>query len=267
MKILIKLFAVFILLISPVMAITFDVLVLPADLLNQKENYYNFDEVSEIIANDIIKNFNSSNGKIKSPDLYEVRAKLNKSPELKKTVNDLLEKYKDTNKLDYEEIKKAGSAFSCKSVLIVSSYAVTNKNSKKRGIWEVLNISSAFDISYPYRLETSVVLLDTVNNLVMWSNNYSAKLGANDNIFAAKNYAQANAELEKIKLYSKTIVSSSASQNIMLRFFPKAVRPVENKVEDTNGGALKYERTLPQTRKDENKNEDIPYSGDMIYGI
>ena len=76
-----------------------------------------------------------------------------------------------------------------------------------------------------------------------------------------------NAELEKIKLYSKTIVSSSASQNIMLRFFPKAVRPVENKVEDTNGGALKYERTLPQTRKDENKNEDIPYSGDMIYGI
>ena len=178
-----------------------------------------------------------------------------------------LEKYKDTNKLDYEEIKKAGSAFSCKSVLIVSSYAVTNKNSKKRGIWEVLNISSAFDISYPYRLETSVVLLDTVNNLVMWSNNYSAKLGANDNIFAAKNYAQANAELEKIKLYSKTIVSSSASQNIMLRFFPKAVRPVENKVEDTNGGALKYERTLPQTRKDENKNEDIPYSGDMIYGI
>ena len=105
MKILIKLFAIFILLISPVMAITFDVLVLPTDLLNQKENYYNFEEVSEIIANDIIKDFNSSNGKIKSPDLYEVKAKLNKSPELKKTVYDLLEKYKDTSKLDYEEIK------------------------------------------------------------------------------------------------------------------------------------------------------------------
>lgn len=267
MKFLIKIFAILMLLVSPVFAITFDVLVLPADLLIEKENYYNFDEVSEIIANDIIIDFNKSNGKIKSPDLYEVRKKLNKNQELKKTVSDLLIKYRNTNKLDYDAIKTAGDAFSCKSVLIVSSYAVTNKNSLKRSVWEVLNISSAFDISYPYRLETSVVLLDTVNNLVMWSNNYSTKLGANDNIFAAKNYAQANAELEKIKLYSKSVVAPSSSQNIMLRFFPKAIRPIEKKYEAPNGGALRYERTLPENPKDKIKQENIPYSGDMIYGI
>lgn len=267
MKFLIKIFAILMLLVSPVFAITFDVLVLPADLLSEKENYYNFDEVSEIIANDIIIDFNKSNGKIKSPDLYEVRKKLNKNQELKTTVSNLLTEYKKTNKLNYDSIKKAGDAFSCKSVLIVSSYAVTNKNSLKRGVWEVLNISSAFDTSYPYRLETSVVLLDTVNNLVMWSNNYSTKLGANDNIFAAKNYAQANAELEKIKLYSKSIIAPSSSQNIMLRFYPKAIRPVEKQYKDINGGALRYERTLPETPKDESKEENIPYSGDMIYGI
>ena len=57
MKILVKLFLILVFLISSVQAVSFDVLVLPADLFNSKENYYNFDEVSEIVANDIIYEF------------------------------------------------------------------------------------------------------------------------------------------------------------------------------------------------------------------
>ena len=70
MKLFIKLALIFSLLISTVQAVTFDVLVLPADLTNTKGNYYTFDEASEIISNDIIKKFNATNGKIKSPNLY-----------------------------------------------------------------------------------------------------------------------------------------------------------------------------------------------------
>ena len=267
MKMFAKILLILTLLTSFAQAITFDVLVLPSDIFNTKENYYGFDEVSEIIANDIIKDFNSSNGKVKSPDLYEVRTKLNQNKEIKQTVEGLLKKYKDTNKLDYAAIKKVGNTFNCKSVLIVSSYAVTNKNSLKRSVWEILNISSAFDISYPYRLETSVVLLDTVNDLVMWSNSYSTKIGANYNIFASAKYAQANAELEKIKLYSKTVVAPSASQNMMLRFFPKAIRPIDTKVDENNGGALRFERTIPEKPKKDSEKNSEPFYGDMIYGI
>lgn len=265
MKIFARILLIIAMLTSFAQAITFDVLVLPSDLFNTKENYYGFDEVSEIVANDIIKDFNLSNGKIKSPDLYEVRAKLNQNSDLKQTVNNLLKTYQSSNKLDYPAIKKAGNSFNCKSVLIVSSSVVTNKNSLKRSVWEVLNIASVFDISYPYRLETSVVLLDTVNDLVMWSNNYSTKLGANDNVFSANNYAQANSELEKIKLYSKTVVAPSVSQNIMLRFFPKAIRPITTKVNDNNGGALRFERTIPEKPKTKDSSE--PFYGDMIFGI
>ena len=265
MKFLVKLCLIFTLLTYFAQAITFDVLVLPSDLFNTNENYYGFEEVSEIIANDLINEFNLSNGKIKSPDLYEVRAKLNKNQDLKQTTSTLLNKYKNTNKLDYAAIKKVGNSFNCKSVLIISGAAVTNKNSMKRSIWEILNISSNFDISYPYRLETSVVLLDTVNDLVMWSNNYSTKIGANDNTFSAKTYAQANEELEKIKLDSRTIVAPSASQNIMLRFFPKAIRPIDSKVDDNNGGALRFERTIPEKPKTKDNSE--PFYGDMIFGI
>ena len=70
MKIFARILLTIAMLTSFAQAITFDVLVLPSDLFNTKENYYGFDEVSEIVANDIIKCFNLSNGKIKSHDLY-----------------------------------------------------------------------------------------------------------------------------------------------------------------------------------------------------
>lgn len=266
MKFIVKLLIICIMLCSPVFAAKFDVLVLPVELLETKENYYGFDEVSEIIANDIINNFNLSNGKIASPDLYALRAKLNQNADMKKTAANALKKYKTTNSIDYAEFKKLGNMFSCNSVLIVYSSAVTNKNSLKRGIWEVLEVASVFDISYPYRMQTSVVLLDTVNDLVMWSNNYSTKLGANDNVFAAKNYAQADAELEKIRKYSKDIVASAASQNIMLRFFPKTIRPLEKNIQENTGGALRFDRTIPDKPK-EKKNAPDGFYGDMIYGF
>lgn len=260
MKNLFKIFIIFTLLFS--CAYSAEVLVLPADILQTKENYYSFDEVSEIVANDIIHNFNDTKGKIKSPDLYDVKAGFYNNPQIKQLAQTALSKYKNSNSIDYNAFKTIGNNFKSNYVLLISSSAVTNKNSLKRSVWEVLEISTAFDTVYPYRLETSVVLLDTSNNLVMWSNNYSTKLGANDNIFASKNYAQANGEYEKIKLYSKNIVAPSASQNIVLRFYPKSITPVETKVQDT-GGALRYDsRTIPEKPKE--KSLEI-YTGDMLY--
>ena len=181
----------------------------------------------------------------------------------KQIVQSALDNYRYNNKINYDVFKIVGNAFNCNSVLIVSSSAVTNKNSLKRSVWEVLEISTEFNATYPYRMDTSLVLLDTANNMVMWSNNYSAKLGANDNIYAAKNYAQANGEYEKIKLYSSTIVAPSASQNIILRFFPKSITPVETKIQDT-GGALRYDsKSIPEPPKE--KKDDVPYTGDLLY--
>lgn len=263
MKFLLRVFVIFLFLILPAYSASYEVLVLPADIFQTKENYYGFDEVSEIVANDIIKNFNKSKGKIKSPDLYEVRAKLSQDNKDKQIVQNALNNYKNNNQINYDVFRVVGNAFNCNSVLIVSASAVTNKNSIKRSVWEVLEISTDFETTYPYRMETSVVLLDTTNNLVMWSNNYSSKLGANDNIFAAKNYAQANGEYEKIKLYSSSVVAPSAVQNIVLRFFPKSIKPVETKVQDT-GGALRYDsRSIPEIRKE--KQSDVPYTGDLLY--
>lgn len=265
MKFLIRFVLFFMLTVLPVKAVSFDVLVIPADLFQTKENYYGFDEASEIFANDIIYNFGQTNGKIKSPDLYEVRRSFVANPQLKLTAQNALSQYKNDKTIDYSAFKTIGKDFKCNSILIVSSSVLTNKNSVKRGVWEVLDISSAFEILYPYRLETSVVLLDIVNDLVMWSNNYSTKLGSNSNVFSAKNYAQANAQYEKLDLYSKTVLAPSASQNIMLRFFPKTIRTIEKETVNPSGGALRFERTLPDKPQDLRPKEN--FYGDMMYGI
>ena len=51
----------------------------------------------------------------------------------------------------------------------------------------------------------------------------------------------------------------------MLRFFPRAIRPITTKVNDNNGGALRFERTIPE--KPKAKDSSDPFYGDMIFGI
>ena len=86
-------------------AITFNVLVLPADILNICNNYYCYDEVSNIVAEDVIANFSASNA-IQAPSLDLVRAKLNANPALKSTTANTLRKYNKAGNLDMAAIKK-----------------------------------------------------------------------------------------------------------------------------------------------------------------
>lgn len=252
-----------------VFAKSFNVLVLPSDLLEARENYYAFEEVSEIVSSDIILNF-SKTPQIITPDLYSVRERLSMNSNLKTLTLNTLKKYKNSGTIDYTAFKKISNDFKCNSVLIVSSYAVTSHNSLKRSLWDVLDVSSAYSIAYPYMLETNAVLLDTVNDLVMWSGSYSKKAVNNENVFTAKNYAEANAHLENIRMYSKDILAKDITQNVTLRFFPKSIRPVDKKTpEGDAGGTLRYERTIPViTRPDKNAPElGKDHYGEMIFGI
>ena len=265
-KILLKLTVIFSLLVNSAFALTFDVLVVPADILRTKENYYGFSEVSEIIANDLIRDFNLTNGKIKSPDLYTLKTDINGDEKLKNAMSEALSLYKTSGKIDYNAFKILSEHFACKSILLISSYAMTDKSSSKRGVWEVLEVSSAFENSLPCRLETSIVLLDNVNNLVMWSNLYTMKLGNNTGKFVARSFSEANEIYEKIRLYSKTVLAPSASQNIVLRFFPKSVRPIMREVNENSGGAIRFEKNLPEKPKKYEPQKEEFY-GEMIYGI
>ena len=201
----------------------FKVLVLPVDLFSVCDNYYCFPEVSEIIAEDVINNFNKR-GKIVSPNLYDVRKKFAEDPALKASAVNTLNRYKNRNSVDFTSTKAVAKAFDAKSVLLINSL-VTQQNSK-RNVWEVMEVSSAFEAYNSYTMETNVVLTDNVNDVVMWSGKYKKILGDNETRFWAVTSSQAASQLEKMKFYSRDIISKDIAQNITLRFYPKVTKPV-----------------------------------------
>ncbi len=229
MKVFIKLFVLIVFLIGN-SAFAEKLLVLPTELYSN--NYYSFPEVSQIMAEDIINDFNKSN-KISAVSLYDVRKKLAENPSLKTSTTYALDKYKNSNAVDFVSLKKLAQAFDVKSILLVSSMVVQNSN--KRNIWEVLEISSVFNAISTYNMETTVLLTDNINDIVMWSGKFNRKLGDNESRFWAKSSSQAVSQLEKIKTYSKDIISKNVVQNVTRRFYTKTLPSKEPKAfENTN---------------------------------
>ena len=204
-------------------AIQFDVLVLPTDIFNVCDNYFCFPEPSEIATNYVIQDLEAYNT-INTIKLSEVRAKLETKPALKQVTHDMLKNFEQTEKIDFQILSELSKEFNVKSIIIISSYAITDRSATRRDLWEVLEISSAFKITYPFNLTTTAVLTDTVNSVVMWSNKYNKTVSDSNGYFLALNHAQAASHLEKIKQYYRNNVSKNISQNVHLRFFPKDVK-------------------------------------------
>jgi len=206
-------------------AIEFKVLVLPTDLFNVCENYYCFTEPSTIASQNIIQQLNEYKN-ISAYTLEDTRAVLSSNPELKTETTSVLNNFYTNEKIDFNTLKKISSAVNVKSVILISAYTLNNESAPKRDLWETLELTSAFNIAHPFILKTNVVLIDTVNNTVMWSKKYTKNISDNNEYFTAKNLSQAVSQLEKIKIYYKDFVAQSTCQNIKLRFFPKEVRTI-----------------------------------------
>lgn len=206
-------------------AIQFDVLALPADLFSVCDNYFCYPEPSEIATNYVIQDLRAHNT-MNLPYLSEVRAKLESNPQLKSATKSMLEQFKNNEKVDFETQKLLAKEFNVKSIIIISAYSTSERTKQRRGLWEILEISSAFKINYPFVLITNVVLTDNVNDVVMWSSKYSKTLSNSEGFFNATSQTQAASQLEKIKMYYKSNVAQNISQNIYLRFFPKDVRTI-----------------------------------------
>ena len=209
-------------------SVEYNVMVLPTDIFNVCDNYFCFPEPSEIAASHVIQDLGEFKA-INTIDISEVRAKLESKPALKEATRNMLKTFEETEKIDFAVLSDLSKEFGVKSVIIISSYAITDRSATRRDLWEVLEISSAFKITYPFNLTTTAVLTDTVNSIVMWSNKYNKTVSDSNGYFLALNHAQAASHLEKIKQYYKTNVSKNISQNVYLRFFPKEVRTFEVK--------------------------------------
>ena len=216
---------IFILVFARIMAhaVQFEFLVLPTNLFSVCDNYFCFPEVSEIVAEDVIFNLRQYQN-INTRALADVRAKLYTDSVLKTKTESVLKKYEETDRIDFQTLQEIAKVFDVKSVLLISCYAVNDKTTLRRNLWDVLEISSAFKISYPFELKTNAVLTDMVNNIVMWSGKYTKSVSDTFGYYSASNQTQAMSQLEKIKQYSSGSISQTISQNVFMRFFPRDVR-------------------------------------------
>ena len=203
---------------------TFNVVVLPADLFKVCANYYCYPEVSEIIATDVIDNFNST-GRINSPSISTVRKAIAQNQEMGKYAYGAVMRYARNKTLNFEAMKIVAKAFNANYILIISNDVPIKDAYARRNVWEMLVLSTNFKITHPYEMETDAILIDTANDLVMWKDTYKKKISDSNDMFKAPNASDAYAKLEYFRQYSKDILSKNISQNIYLRFFPKVVDP------------------------------------------
>ena len=274
MKIFLKIFLVILGLSSALVAkaeVTFNVVVLPVDLFKVCANYYCYPEVSNIIADDLIDNFNKT-GRINSPPLYYVRKALEANPVVKNYTSNVFTRFKNDKPLDYTALKAIGKVFRANSVLLISNDIPVDGAYANRNYWEMLVLSTNFGISYPYEMKTKVVLVDTVNDIAMWSNVYSKKVSDTNDTFSAPNASDAYAKLEYLKMYSKDILSKSISQNIYLRFFPRVIdpQPLINSDTKPDESYFRYESNTPKLRpkllEDTREKNDFGETIDDNYG-
>lgn len=241
-KTILKLFLAFILLIFSGIkshAVQFDLLVLPTDIFSVCDNYFCFPEVSNIVAEDVISNL-KTNKNINVKTLSQVRQKLNSDYQLKDKTAKVIEQYGKNDKIDFTTLNEIAKSFNCKSVLLIETYTINDKTELRRNLWDTMEITTAFKITYPFELKTSAVLIDCVNSLVMWSGKYTKNISDTYGYFSAQNQTQALSQLEKIKQYSYDIISKNISQSVYMRFFPKDVRTFAVKKEKSDDTQPKY---------------------------
>ncbi len=204
-------------------AVEFDVLVLPTDIFSVCDNYFCFPEVSNLVAEDVINNLKEYD-KINVKNLSQVRQKINSDYNLKQKTIKVIETYGKNDKIDFATLNEIAKEFNVKSVLLIDTYAINDKTTLRRNLWDTLEITSAFKITYPFTLKTNAVLTDCVNGLVMWSGKYSKNVSDSFGYYNASNQTEALSKLEKIKIYSHDTIANNISQNVYMRFFPKEVR-------------------------------------------
>ena len=241
-KTILKLFLAFILLIFSGIkshAVQFDLLVLPTDVFSVCDNYFCFPEVSNIVAEDVISNL-KSNKNINVKPLSQVRQKLNSDYQLKQKAIRVIDEYNKSDKIDFPILSEIAKSFNVKSVLLIDTYTINDKTQLRRNLWDTMEITTAFKITYPFELKTSAVLTDCVNSLVMWSGKYTKNISDTYGYFSAQNQTQALSQLEKIKQYSYGIISKNISQSVYMRFFPKDVRTFAVKKEKSDDTQPKY---------------------------
>ena len=210
-------------------------------------NSYGFLTTSEIVAGDIIHEM-MGRCVFTTSKLSDVKSTVEKDA----VFSSVVDGYKRAKLLDVEKLVSISRKSLLEQTLVVISY-IEDRAGAVCDCWDVLKLSSDFEIDYPYILTTRVILLDNKDGIALWQKTYNMNLTSGKVSFVAYDEKKAYEFYEKIRSYSANIIAKDVVQNLERRLKNKTIdysKKVTKNADGNSGIGLKYykNRTIPTVK-------------------
>ena len=198
----------------------YKVLVVPDNIVTENEavDSYIYHATSEFFANEVINILNQTDF-IKSPTVSEERKLLKSDASVMIPAKNLTTKFKTSYNIDFVQLKKVATKSQSRYVLLLTSSIDSENYILRRTLWDLLNIPGATVVDPAYKINTYAVLVDTQNNIVLWSNTFYKTISVVENRIITRGPSPQTEQLSKIRDYSRMLCPEIA-QNVQLKVLP-----------------------------------------------
>lgn len=225
-----KLVVGIVLCIAPcVSAEQYKVLVVPDNIVteNAAVDSYIYNSASEFFANEVVNILNATDY-IKCPTVSEERKLLKDNPSYMISARNLTNSFKTSYNIDFVTLKKIAAQSNSRYALLLTSAIDSENYILRRTVWDFFNVPGATVIDPAYKVNTYAALVDTKNNLVLWSNTFYKTISAVESRILTRGPSPQTEQLQKLRDYSRMLCPEIA-QNVQLKVLPSDVFSKESK--------------------------------------
>lgn len=195
----------------------YKVLVIPDNIVTENEavDSYIYNAAAEFFANEVVNILNQTDY-IKAPTISEERKLLKSNPSYMIPARNLTNRFKTSYNIDYVQLKKIATKSQARYVLMLTSSLDSENYILRRTLWDFLNIPGATVVDPAYKISTYAALVDTQNNVVLWSNTFYKTISVVENRIITRGPSPQTEQLQKIRDYSRMLCPEIA-QNVQLK--------------------------------------------------
>lgn len=216
-------------LIPQVNAEDYKVLVIPDNIVTETvaQDSFIYDASAEFFADEIVNLLNTTDY-ISAPTVSETRSNIKKSPTGTLATKNLTSRFKTTYNVDYVTLKKLSRTCDARYALLITSFIDSQNYILRRTVWDVLNIPGATVVDPAYKISTYAVLIDTENNIKLWSDTFYKTISVCENRIITRGTSPQAEQLQKIKDYSRYLCPQIA-QSVQEKVLPAEILAKESK--------------------------------------
>ncbi len=192
------------------------VLVLPDNIVTESlaVDSYIYNQTAEFFANEVINLLNKTDY-IKCPVVSNERKLLKSNASYMIPARELTNKFRTTYNIDYPKLNKIAAASGTRYVLMLTSTIDAENYVLRRTLWDFLNIAGATVVDPAYKISTYAVLVDSSNDMVLWSNTFYKTISVVEGRILTRGPSPQTEQLQKIRDYSR-MVCPEIAENVQI---------------------------------------------------